>query len=122
MAAPTTVDEYLATLPDDARTIVSDVCDAVRRGIPGAEERVRYGMPAFMYPGAGSRYALHVGGWKKHVGIYPVGELPADLEAEVAGYRTKKDSVTFVYAGGAPLGLIERVAAALAAKRAASTS
>ncbi len=116
--APASVDDYLAGLPDDARAVVAGVCDAVRRGIPGAEERVRYGMPAFMYPGAGSRYALHVGGWKKHVGIYPVGELPAELEAQVAPYRSKKDSVTFQYRDGVPFELIERVAAALAARRA----
>lgn len=117
MAAPETIDDYLAGLPDDVRALVAGVCDAVRRGIPGAEERVRYGMPAFMYPGAGSRYALHVGGWKKHVGIYPVGELPAELESQVAPYRSKKDSVTFVYRDPIPLDLIERVAAALAATR-----
>src|SRR3954452_10416067 len=108
MTAPATVDEYLAGLPDDAREIVSGVCDAVRRGIPGAEERIRYAMPAFMFPGG--RYALHVGGWKQHVGLYPVGELPPELEAEVSEYRSKKDSVTFVYARPVPLDLIERVA------------
>jgi uncharacterized protein YdhG (YjbR/CyaY superfamily) len=116
MAAPTTIDAYLSSLPDDARTIVRDVCEAVRRGIPGAEEKVRYGMPAFMYPGAGSRYALHVGGWKHHVGIYPVGELPAALEVEVEPFRSKKDSVTFKYNVPMPLDLIERIAAALADK------
>ncbi len=118
MAAPDTIDDYLSGLPDDARAIVSGVCDAVRRGVPGAEECVRYGMPAFMYPGSGARYALHVGGWKRHVGIYPVGELPDDLEAEVAPYRSKKDSVTFQYRDAVPLDLIERVAAALAARHA----
>lgn len=110
------VEEYLSGLPDEAREIVSGVCDAVRRGIPGAEERIRYGMPAFMYPGG--RYALHVGGWKRHVGIYPVGELPPALEARVAPHRTKKDSVTFPYTAPVPLDLIEQVAAALAARHA----
>lgn len=113
--AAATIDEYLAGLPDDAREIVAAVCDAVRRGVPGAQERVRYGMPAFMFPGG--RYALHVGGWKRHVGLYPVGELPPELESEVEPHRSKKDSVTFDYGSPVPYDLIERVAAALVAAR-----
>lgn len=115
--APSDVGEYLDGLADDARPIVQAVLDAVREGLPGAEERVRYGMPAVMFDG---RYALHVGGWKKHVGLYPVGPLPEALEREVAPYRAAKDTVKFVYAEPVPYELITRVAAALRAQRAAA--
>lgn len=47
-----TVSEYLDGLAHDTRQAVSDVLDAVRAGLPGAEERVRYGMPAVMLDGA----------------------------------------------------------------------
>ncbi len=72
-------------------------------------------MPAIMFAG---RYGLHYAGWKRHLGLYPVGELPARLEAEVAPFRAKKDSVNFPYAQGVPHELIGRIAAALAAKHA----
>ena len=112
------VNAYLAKLPDATRPTVAAVLDAVRAGIPGGEERVRYGMPAVMLDG---RYALHVGGWKKHVGIYPVGPgtLPAELEAEVAPYRAAKDALNFPYAKHVPYELITRVAAVLHAARTA---
>ena len=67
--APATVDEYVATFPDGPREVLEQVRDALRRAVPGAEERIRYGMPALMFR---DRYAIHFAGWKKHVGLYPV--------------------------------------------------
>lgn len=115
--APSVVGEYLDGLADDARPIVLAVLDAVRAGLPGAEERIRYGMPAVMLDG---RYALHVGGWKKHVGLYPVGPLPPELEREVAPYRAAKDTVKFDYAAPVPYDLVTRIATELRARRVAA--
>jgi uncharacterized protein YdhG (YjbR/CyaY superfamily) len=67
-------------------------------------------MPAVMLD---DRYALHFAGWKKHVGLYPIPALEDGLEAEIAPYRTAKDSVRFLYSEPIPFDLIERVAAAL---------
>jgi uncharacterized protein YdhG (YjbR/CyaY superfamily) len=65
----------------------------------------------------GGRYALHFAGWKQHIGIYPVPPLPEPLEAEVAPYRSGKDSVTFRHADPLPLDLISRMARAIVAER-----
>lgn len=115
--APSDVGEYLDGLADDARPIVLAVLDAACAGLPGAEERIRYGMPAVMLDG---RYALHVGGWKKHVGLYPVGPLPPELEREVAPYRAAKDTVKFDYAAPVPYDLVTRIATELRARRVAA--
>ena len=112
---PTTIDEYVAGFPDGTREILEEVRDTLRRALPGAEERIRYGMPALMFA---DRYGIHFAGWKKHVGLYPVGELDAELEAEVAPHRAKKDTVQFFYAEAVPYDLIERIARALAARHA----
>jgi uncharacterized protein YdhG (YjbR/CyaY superfamily) len=66
-------------------------------------------MPAFVLDGHG----LHVGGWKRHVGLYPVPRLDDDLEAELAPYRTHKDTVRFLYRHPVPYDLVERVASAI---------
>jgi uncharacterized protein YdhG (YjbR/CyaY superfamily) len=115
MSAPTTVDDYVASFPDDVRPVLEQVRDALRRALPDAVEKIRYGMPAFMFT---DRYGIHFAGWKKHVGLYPVGELDADLEAEVAPHRAQKDTVQFFYRDPPPTELIERIARALAAKHA----
>ena len=109
---PRTVDDYVAGFPDETRAILTEVAAALRRAMPGAEERIRYGMPALMFEGR--NYGVHFAGWKKHVGIYPVAVLPDELEEQVAPHRTGKDTVQFVYRDGVPYGLIERIAAALA--------
>ena len=114
--SPTTVDAYVAGFPDGPRQVLEQVRDALQRALPGAEEKIRYGMPALMFR---DRYGIHFAGWKKHVGLYPVGELDPVLEAEVAPHRAKKDTVQFFYKDPVPYDLIERVAAALAARHSA---
>ena len=109
---PATVDEYVASFSGEPHAILTEVIATVRRALPGAEERIRYGMPAFMFAGKG--YGVHVAGWQKHVGIYPVARLDEELEAEVAPYRSGKDTVKFVYRRGVPYELVGRVVAALA--------
>ena len=77
---PATVDAYVQGFPDGPREVLEQVHAALRRAVPGGEEKIRYGMPAIMFA---DRYGMHFAGWKKHVGLYPVGELDPDLEAEV---------------------------------------
>lgn len=112
----TDVEQYLSALPDATRPLVERVLDAVRAGVPGGEEKVRYGMPAVMMDG---RYAIHVAGWKKHIGIYPVSPLPEPLESRIAPYRAAKDAINFRYAEPIPYDLITEVAAQLLAQVAA---
>lgn len=115
--APVDVDDYLDSLSAEVRLIVSRVLDAIRAALPGAEERVRYGMPAVMLDG---RYAIHVAGWKRHVGIYPVARLPEPIEGQIAPYRAAKDALHFRYADPIPYELIGRVAAELRRQRVAT--
>ena len=103
-----TVDDYVAEQPEASREVVAGVVAAVRRALPDAQESIRYGMPAFVVDG----YGLHVGGWKHHVALYPVPRFDAALEAELASYRTHKDTVRFLYKDAVPYDLVERVAAA----------
>ncbi|WP_370617210.1 iron chaperone [Mumia sp. Pv 4-285] len=114
----TAVDDYIASLPDDIREPVTLAADAIRGGLPGAPEKVRYGMAAIIM---GGRYAIHLAGWKKHLGIYPVAELEPDLEAQVARYRSGKDSLRFPYRDTIPYDLIEKVAFALGRQHAETT-
>jgi len=112
--AAATIDEYIAGFPDDVQQILHEVRRVVHLAVPDGEEKIRYGMPAVML---GGRYAIHFAAWKKHLGLYPVPVLDTELEKELAPYRAAKDSVNFVYAEPIPYDLIERVSAAIVAKR-----
>lgn len=109
-AAPTSVDAYVDSFAPEVREVLAEVAAALRRALPGAEEKIRYGMPAFVFH---DRYGLHFAGWKKHVGLYPVARLAPGLEAEVAPHRSSKDTVQFFYRDGVPYDLVERIAVAL---------
>ncbi|MGY1742444.1 MULTISPECIES: iron chaperone [unclassified Blastococcus] len=114
MTAPTTVDEYLAALPDEARAVLGEVRAAVLRGMPGATETIRYGMPAAML---GGRYGPHFAAWEKHAALYPVPVFDGALEAEVAPPRSGEDAVHLRYGRPVPAELVERISAAVAARR-----
>ncbi|MBG6238531.1 uncharacterized protein YdhG (YjbR/CyaY superfamily) [Mycetocola sp. CAN_C7] len=116
---PTSVDEYIAGFPAERQRTLRLIREAIHRGvaaasIPNESEKIRYGMPAVML---GGRYALHFAGWKKHIGLYPVPHFDGDLEAEIAPHRSEKDSVTFPWSEPVPFDLIERIAAAIVARR-----
>ena len=109
-----TVDDYLATFPDDVRDVLEEVRAAIHAGVPDGEEKMRYGIAAVML---GGRYAIHFAGWKHHVGLYPVPRFAGELEAEVAPFRANTDSVNFPYAKPVPYDLITRISAAIVTQR-----
>ena len=119
MAAPATVDEYIAGFPPEVAErlarVRAQIVDAVTTasGTP-PEQKVRYGIAAVML---GGRYAVHFAGWKKHIGLYPVPTLPEPLETEIAPYRAEKDSVVFPHSKDVPYELIGRVAREIADER-----
>jgi len=109
-----TVDAYIAAFPLEVAARLQQVRVAIRAAVPDGEERMRYGIAAVML---GGRYALHFAGWKKHIGLYPVHELPQPLEAEVAPRRSGKDTVGFPHDEPLPVELISRITRAIVAQR-----
>ncbi|MGZ5390252.1 MAG: iron chaperone, partial [Aeromicrobium sp.] len=76
-------------------------------------------MPVFTIDGI---YLVYVGAWKHHIGLYPIPKLPTDLEPDIAPYRTKTDTVRFLYNQPIPYELIERLIEALVPIRQAENS
>ena len=114
MAAPASVEEYLAGLSPEVREQVEAAWERVRAAVPDAEAVIAYGIPTLR---VGGRSVVHLAGWKAHLSLYPVPEGPADLVAECAPYLSGQGTLKLPYAGGVPLDLVGRVAAALAAGR-----
>lgn len=110
MPESTTVDAYAAALPGQAREVLDTIRGLVAAKVPGVQESIRYQMPVFTFDDI---YLVYVGAWKHHIGLYPVPQLPAALEDDVAPYRTKTDTVRFLYKQPIPYELIERLIDAL---------
>lgn len=115
MAGLTTVDEYIATFPEEVRSTLDAVRGAVRRALPApAEEAISYGIPAV---GLDGRLIVWFAGWKRHISLYPIPSGDPALSAELAPYVASKGTLRFPLAGPVPLDLIGRVVAQLARER-----
>lgn len=100
------IDEYLGQFPPPARVVLDEMRALIRATAPDANETMSYGIPTFDVNG---KHLVHFGGWKKHVGFYPV---PTGIEAfkdELAGYKTSKGSAQFPYDKPLPVDLIRRI-------------
>src|SRR6185369_10963425 len=88
MAAPETVDGYLATLPADRRVGVDALRMTVRAAAPDAVETIAYSMPALR--SHGGQFLLSYAAYKKHYSLFPasgmvIEALGADLAPYLAG-------------------------------------
>jgi uncharacterized protein YdhG (YjbR/CyaY superfamily) len=66
------VSNYVSELPEPARSQIADIYAQARTLVPEATEGISYAMPALLYKGKG---LLAVMNTKKHIGIYPFGNV-----------------------------------------------
>lgn len=118
-AKQTTVEEYVATFPTDVQARLGLLREVIYDTIPDATEIIRYAMPAVMLDG---RYVVHYAAWKHHIGLYPIPPMPADLETEVAPYRSTKDTMRLPHGTPLPSTILRQVLTELAKQRDAATS
>ena len=117
--APTfrTVDEYIASFPTDVQTKLQDVRRAIRKAAPGTDEAISYGIPTLMLDG---RYLMYFAGWKRHISVYPIPAVDAQLDREIEPYKAGKGTLRFPLTDLIPYDLIGRLVAAAMRNRARS--
>ena len=109
-----TVEEYLAAQPDEVRARLEKLRRVVAELAPEVEERISYAMPVFTLDGLP---LLHVGAWKRHIGLYPVPVFDPALEAAVAPLRSARDTVQLRHTAPFPRELVVRLVQALVDRR-----
>ena len=106
-AAPKSVDEYLAGVPEPARSTLNRVRAAIRAAVPPeATEAISYRMPTFRYKGP----LLGFAAFANHCGLYPMS--PAVIEAfqdELKGFHTSKGTIRFPVDKPLPAALVKRL-------------
>jgi uncharacterized protein YdhG (YjbR/CyaY superfamily) len=113
------VDRYIAGFPPDAGFVLERLRETVHNAVPGATEDFKYDMPVFRL---GERYIFYMGGWKKHVGLYPIDPQSPELEADIAPLRSGKDTVKLVYSKPIPYPLVTRLVKAIVKRLKAKSS
>ncbi len=87
----TTIDEYLAGLPDETRARLERLRAAVHAIVPGAEECISYGMPGFrahgkVFIGFAATVANH--------SVYPhSGNIIPQCAKDLEGYDTSSGAI-----------------------------
>ena len=72
MASLTTVEDYLATLPEDRRSAVTQLRETIRAAAPEATETIAYNMPAFR--SHGGQFLVSFAAFKAHYSLFPASE------------------------------------------------
>ncbi len=101
----TTIDEYLAALPDDKRAALQRLRKTIQAAVPRAEECISYRLPAFRLDG---RMVIWFGAMSNHCGFYP-GAVVEEFKDELAGYKTSKGTIRFQPDKPLPVDLVRKL-------------
>ena len=108
MASPATVEDYLATLPEDRRAGVDQLRETIRAAAPGATETIAYSMPAFR--SHGGQFLVSLASFKAHYSLFPAsGAVVEALGEELAPYLAGKGTIRFPAKEPLPLATVSKV-------------
>jgi len=106
-AKPNSIDEYIATFPDEIQKIMEEVRATIKKAAPEATEAIKYAIPTFVFHGN----LVHFAALKNHIGFYPAPEGMEKFDKELSVYKTGKGSVQFPLDQPIPFDLIAKITA-----------
>ena len=108
MAPLTTVEDYLATLPEDRRAAIETMRTTIRAAAPGALETIAYLMPAFR--SHGGQFLVSFASYKKHYSLFPASEaVVSELGDQLTPYLAGKGTIQFPADRPIPTTLLTRI-------------
>ncbi|RBP37760.1 uncharacterized protein YdhG (YjbR/CyaY superfamily) [Roseimicrobium gellanilyticum] len=105
-AKPQSVTEYIDDAAPEARKRLREMRACLRKAAPGAEESLKWGVPAFSY----ERILFTYAAFKKHVSLFPTPAVLKVFAKELSGYKTSSSTVQFPLDKPLPVDLIHRIA------------
>jgi uncharacterized protein YdhG (YjbR/CyaY superfamily) len=111
--APKNVDEYLARIPEPARSTLNKLRAAVRSAAPPeATEAISYGMPAFKYQGVLVWFAS----FSKHCSFFPTASVVEAFKDELKSFSISKGTIHFPMDKPLPNALVKKMVKARVAQ------
>jgi uncharacterized protein YdhG (YjbR/CyaY superfamily) len=108
MTAVTTVDEYLASLPEDRRAAVEGLRRAISAAAPEATESIAYEMPAFR--SHGGQFLVSFAAYKNHYSLFPASDAVVKRLGEaLTPYLAGKGTIRFPANAPIPTALVTRI-------------
>jgi uncharacterized protein YdhG (YjbR/CyaY superfamily) len=110
---PATFDDYLAGVPESARSTLLRMRSAIRSALPAeARETISYRIPAF----ALKRVVVWFAAFSNHCSLFPTAAVIGDFREELKGYSTSKGTIHFPNDKPLPIELIKKLVKARVAK------
>jgi len=111
--APKNVDEYLARVPEPARSILNKMRAAIRSAVPPeATETISYRIPAFKYKGVLVWFAA----FSDHCSLFPTASIVEAFKNELKGFSTSKGTIHFPTDKPLPTALVKKMVKARVAQ------
>ena len=107
LAKYATVDEYMATLPDDRRAVMESLRRTIADAAPEATESIAYNMPALRIDG---KFLVSFEAYKNHYSLFPWSDRMADeLGDELKPFMHGKGTLRFPAGEPIPTDLVTRI-------------
>jgi uncharacterized protein YdhG (YjbR/CyaY superfamily) len=107
MAAPTSVEDYMAALPQESRTALEKLRKTIKSVAPEATEAISYAMPAFKDHG---RILVYYAAFKDHCSLFPASKAVIEaLKEELKPYVSGKGTIQFRIDEPLPTALVKKV-------------
>src|SRR5882672_5245230 len=106
-APPNSITEYINAAPKEAQKKLREMRACIRASAPGAQESLKWGMPAFSY----RRILVTFAAFKHHIGFYPTPSAVSAFTDELSKFVTAKGSIQFPLEKPLPLALIRKITA-----------
>jgi uncharacterized protein YdhG (YjbR/CyaY superfamily) len=112
---PKDIDEYLAGVPEPARTTLTKVRAVIRSAVPpDATEAISYRMPTFKYKGSLVAFAA----FKNHCSFFPMSlSVIEAFKNELKEFHTSKGTLQFPLDKPLPTALLKKLVKARVAQK-----
>lgn len=103
---PKNIDEYLAGVPDPARSTLNKIRAAIRSALPPeAIDTISYRIPAFKYKGSMVWFAA----FSNHRSLFPTASVVEAFMNELKGFSTSKGTIHFPTDKPLPPALVKKL-------------
>jgi len=112
-AIPKSIDEYLAGVPEPARSTLKTIRAVIRSTVPPeATETISYGIPAFTY----KEVLVWFAAFSDHCSLFPTASVIEAFKKELAPYPTSKGTIHFPTDKPLPTPLLKKMVKARVAQ------
>ncbi|CAN5793268.1 iron chaperone [soil metagenome] len=108
MATPSSVQDYLAALPEERRVAMEQLRQTIKAAAPEAAELISYNMPAFK--SHGGQFLVSYAAFKRHYSLFPASEAVIEAAGEeLTPYLSGKGTIRFPADAPIPIALVETI-------------